>query len=79
MCSGASKPKPATRAYHVYIIELSRNCVSEARALPPPAYVGQTANTAEYRFAQHKKGGKLAAEKTVAEAPERRGLRVFWG
>ena len=96
------------RTYSIYIVELSRVCVKEPCALAP-LYVGQTAHTPEYRFAQHKTGGKLAAakpyrfgvrlrydlmkgigpfatrkvveaaEKTVAEALERRGHLVFWG
>ena len=103
-----SKSQPATRKYHVYIIELARTCIRKPCALAP-LYVGQIAHTPEHRFAQHKKGGKLAAakpyrfgvrlrydlmkgigpfatrkvaeaaEKTVAEALERRGHRVFWG
>ena len=52
----------ATRAYRVYIIELSRACTTRPCALAP-VYVGQTAHTPEHRFAQHKRGGKLAAKK----------------
>jgi hypothetical protein len=66
-----SKSKPATaREYHVYIIELSRDCVPEPCALAP-LYIGQTAHTPEERFAQHLKGGKLAAGK-----PHRFGVRL---
>jgi hypothetical protein len=65
-----SRPKPATRAYHVYIIELARECVPEPCALAP-LYVGQTAHTPEHRFGQHKKGGRLAAGK-----PHRFGVRL---
>jgi hypothetical protein len=50
------------RRYSIYIIELSRECVTEPCALAP-VYVGQTAHTPEERFAQHKAGGKLAARK----------------
>jgi hypothetical protein len=53
---------PPARTYSVYIIELSRECVGEPCALAP-LYVGQTAHTPEYRFEQHKAGGKLAAGK----------------
>jgi hypothetical protein len=65
-----STPKPAARAYQVYVIELSRDCVSEPCALAP-LYVGQTAHTPEYRFAQHRKGGRLAAG-----MPHRFGVRL---
>src|SRR4249920_3154561 len=65
-----SKSKPAAREYRVYIIELSRDCVPEPCALAP-LYVGQTAHTPEDRFAQHTKGGKLAAGK-----PHRFGVRL---
>src|SRR2546425_11674371 len=50
------------RTYSIYIIELARTCVKEPCALAP-VYVGQTAHTPEYRFAQHRAGGKLAAGK----------------
>jgi predicted GIY-YIG superfamily endonuclease len=50
------------RKYCVYIIELSRECTTEACALAP-LYVGQTAHSPEHRFAQHKAGGRLAAGK----------------
>ena len=53
---------PARRRYHVYVIELSRDCTATPCALAP-VYVGQTAHTPEHRFAQHKAGGKLAAGK----------------
>ncbi len=66
----SSKPKPKTRAYHVYIIELARTCIQKPCALAP-LYVGQTAHSPEHRFAQHKKGGKLAAVK-----PYRFGVRL---
>jgi hypothetical protein len=56
--------------YTVYIIELSRDCVSEPCALAP-LYVGQTAHTPEHRFEQHKAGGRLAAGK-----PHRYGVRL---
>lgn len=52
--------KPPPRAYHVYIIQLSRDAVPEPCALAP-LYVGQTAHTPEHRFAQHQQGGRLAA------------------
>ena len=65
-----STPKPATRAYSIYIIELSRDCVSEPCALAP-LYVGQTAHTPEHRFAQHMQGGRLAAG-----TPHRFGVRL---
>jgi hypothetical protein len=54
--------KRTPRTYCVYIIELSRACVKKPCALAP-LYVGQTAHTAEERFAQHKAGGMLAAGK----------------
>ena len=54
--------KRTPRSYCVYIIELSRACVQTPCALAP-LYVGQTAHTAEERFAQHKAGGMLAAGK----------------
>ena len=60
----------AARAYHVYVIELSRDAVGKPCALAP-VYVGQTAHTPEHRFAQHKAGGKLAASK-----PHRYGVRL---
>ena len=63
------KPKP-TREYYVYIVELSRDSVPEPCALAP-LYVGQTAHAPERRFAQHKKGGKLAAG-----MPHRFGVRL---
>jgi hypothetical protein len=50
------------RRYSIYIIELSRDCVTQPCALAP-VYVGQTAHSPEERFAQHKSGGKLAARK----------------
>jgi hypothetical protein len=56
--------------YHVYVIELSRDCVAEPCALAP-VYVGQTAHTPEQRFDQHKAGGRLAAFK-----PHRYGVRL---
>jgi hypothetical protein len=49
-------------AYSIYVIELSRECTTEACALAP-VYVGQTAHTPEHRFEQHKAGGRLAAGK----------------
>jgi len=52
----------ASRTYSIYIIELSRACTRRPCALAP-LYVGQTAHTPEYRFGQHKAGGKLAAKK----------------
>jgi hypothetical protein len=55
------------RTYSIYIIELSRACTKQPCALAP-LYVGQTAHTPEYRFAQHKKGGKLAASKAHKSA-----------
>jgi len=62
------KRKPPT--YTIYIIELSRACTKQPCALAP-LYVGQTAHTPEYRFAQHKAGGQLAAGK-----PYRYGRRL---
>jgi hypothetical protein len=56
--------------YSVYVIELSRDCVTEPCALAP-VYVGQTAHTPEHRFEQHLGGGKLAAAK-----PHRYGVRL---
>jgi hypothetical protein len=64
-----AKRRP-TRTYHVYIIELSRECVEEPCALAP-VYVGQTAHTPEHRFTQHKAGGRLAAR-----MPHRFGIRL---
>jgi hypothetical protein len=58
------------REYSIYVIELSRDCVSEPCALAP-LYVGQTAHTPEHRFEQHKAGGRLASGK-----PHRYGLRL---
>lgn len=58
------------RTYSVYIIELSRACTRQPCALAP-LYVGQTAHTPDYRFAQHKAGGRLAAGK-----PHRFGKRL---
>ena len=68
----ASRParQPSSPTFTVYIIELSRDCVSTPCALAP-LYVGQTAHTAEARFEQHKAGGKLAARK-----PHRFGVRL---
>jgi hypothetical protein len=54
--------KRPARIYSIYVIELSRDCVTEPCALAP-LYVGQTAHTPEHRFNQHKAGGKLAAGK----------------
>jgi hypothetical protein len=54
--------KAAARVYRVYIVELSRDAVTEPCALAP-LYVGQTAHTPEHRFAQHARGGRLAAGK----------------
>jgi len=62
--------KRPVRTYTVYVIELSRDCVNEPCALAP-LYVGQTAHTAEHRFAQHKAGGRLAAGK-----PHRFGVKL---
>jgi hypothetical protein len=62
--------KRATATYTVYVIELSRDCITEPCALAP-LYVGQTAHAPEHRFAQHKAGGKLAAGK-----PHRHGLKL---
>jgi hypothetical protein len=50
------------RSYSIYIIELSRASTKQPCALAP-LYVGQTAHTPEYRFVQHKAGGRLAASK----------------
>ena len=58
------------RIYNIYVIELSRECVNEPCGLAP-VYVGQTAHDPEYRFAQHKAGGRLAAGK-----PHRYGRRL---
>jgi hypothetical protein len=58
------------RAYSIYVIQLSRDCLREPCALAP-LYVGQTAHDPEHRFAQHKAGGRLAADK-----PHRYGLRL---
>jgi hypothetical protein len=63
----AVRAKPT---YTIYIIELSRSCTRKPCALAP-LYVGQTAHTPEYRFEQHKAGGKLAAWK-----PHRYGTRL---
>ena len=60
----------ARRTYSIYIIELARTCVKEPCALAP-VYVGQTAHSPEYRFAQHRAGGQLAALK-----PHRFGVRL---
>lgn len=65
-----ARKKKTTPTYTVYVIELSRDCVPEPCALAP-VYVGQTAHTPEYRFLQHKIGGKLAAGK-----PHRFGTRL---
>ena len=54
----------------MYVIELSRSCVTRPCALAP-VYVGQTAHTPEHRFAQHKAGGRLAAGK-----PHKYGVRL---
>lgn len=57
---GRRRAKVRVRAYRVYVIELSRDCVKEPCTLAP-LYVGQTAHDPEHRFAQHKAGGMLAA------------------
>ena len=62
--------KRAARRYSIYVIELSRDCVTEPCALAP-LYVGQTAHTPEHRFDQHKAGGRLASGK-----PHRFGVRL---
>jgi len=66
----ASVPRRAKPTYSIYIIELSRACTKKPCALAP-LYVGQTAHAPEYRFEQHKAGGKLAAVK-----PHRYGRRL---
>lgn len=58
------------RAYHIYVIELDRACVTQPCALAP-VYVGQTAHTPEERFAQHREGGRLSSGK-----PYRFGVRL---
>ena len=63
-------PRRAKPAYSIYIIELSRACTRKPCALAP-LYVGQTAHAPEYRFEQHKAGGKLSAGK-----PHRYGKRL---
>ena len=60
--SRTRRPPAPARSYIVYIIELARTCTRQPCALAP-LYVGQTAHTAEHRFAQHKAGGTLAAPK----------------
>ena len=70
--SAVSRRTSPARAYTVYIIELSRNCTRKPCALAP-LYVGQTAHEPEHRFAQHKAGGRLAANKAY-----RYGLRLRW-
>jgi hypothetical protein len=65
-----SSRKSKPRTYSIYIIELSRACTKQPCALAP-LYVGQTAHTPEYRFGQHKAGGKLAAEK-----PHKFGIKL---
>ena len=67
---GRRKSKSNGRRYTVYVIELDRSCLRRP-SLYVPLYVGQTAHTPEYRFAQHKSGGKLAASK-----PHRFGVRL---
>jgi hypothetical protein len=59
-----------SRIFTVYVIELSRDCVTEPCALAP-LYVGQTAHDPVHRFAQHKAGGRLAAGK-----PYRYGVKL---
>jgi hypothetical protein len=56
------RPASPARSYFIYIIELARACTKQPCALAP-LYVGQTAHTPEYRFQQHKAGGKLCASK----------------
>ncbi len=68
----STRKKRRDRTYTVYIIELSRDCIRKPSALAP-LYVGQTAHEPEYRFAQHKAGGKLAAAK-----PHRYGVKLRW-
>ena len=68
----STRKKAPARTYTVYIIELSRECVTTPCALAP-LYVGQTAHDPEHRFAQHKAGGQLAAGK-----PHRYGKRLRW-
>ncbi len=55
-----ARRKPVPRRYSVYVIQLSRDAVSEPCALAP-VYVGQTAHPVERRFEQHKAGGLLSA------------------
>jgi hypothetical protein len=62
--------RASAQTYSIYVIELSRDCVSEPCALAP-LYVGQTAHDPEHRFAQHRAGGLLAAGK-----PHRYGVRL---
>ena len=64
-------PRPSgAPKYSIYVIELSRECVSNPCALAP-LYVGQTAHDPQHRFEQHKAGGLLAAGK-----PHRYGRRL---
>lgn len=73
MCLGnkiCGMPRRSRRTYCIYIIELSRDCTRKRCALAP-LYVGQTAHAPEYRFAQHKAGGRLAASK-----PHKYGLKL---
>lgn len=65
-----SRRRAAVRTYSIYVIELSRDCVTMPCALAP-VYVGQTAHTPEERFAQHKAGGRLAAG-----TPHRYGMKL---
>ena len=57
--------RAAARQYCVYVIELSRESVTEPCALAP-VYVGQTAHTPEERYAQHKAGGRLSVGRVHA-------------
>jgi len=72
MAKKPSRKKTPPRAYTVYVIELSRDCLRKPSAFAP-LYVGQTAHDPEHRFAQHIAGGKLAATKA-----HRYGVKLRW-
>ena len=67
--SGRPAPVRRRRSYVVYVIELDRAVCTDHRSnvrdgadcRRVPVYVGETGKTAEQRFEDHKRGGRIAA------------------
>jgi hypothetical protein len=60
------------RVFSLYVIELSDEAGPRKNPARPVVYVGQTSKTPEERFAQHKKGGKLASPRVF-----KHGIRLL--